>query len=174
MGLLAGVGALTLSGLGPMVAAGWLAATVTGTAAGAAVGGIVGALTAAGLSDEDAEIYAHGLGQGGTIVAARVDEELTLYERGRDAHLGSPLSLGRKARLTAPWPNRPPSEPQSDLICAMASAGSSKPSRASATRSYRATRERRLCDLMHSQRKRIPHHARIHTCLRRGGAEALL
>jgi hypothetical protein len=76
LGLLAGLGALTLPGLGPMVAAGWLAATATGTAAGAAIGGIVGMLTAAGLSDEDAQIYAHGLGQGGTIVAARVDEEL--------------------------------------------------------------------------------------------------
>ena len=76
-GLLAGLGAVTIPGLGPMVAAGWLAATATGGAAGAAAGGIVGALTAAGLSDEDARIYAHGLGQGGTIVTARVDEELT-------------------------------------------------------------------------------------------------
>ena len=41
--------------LGPVVAAGWLAATAVGAAAGAATGGIVGALTEAGISDEDAQ-----------------------------------------------------------------------------------------------------------------------
>jgi hypothetical protein len=44
-GLLAGLGLLAIPGLGPVVAAGWLAATAVGAAAGAATGGIVGALT---------------------------------------------------------------------------------------------------------------------------------
>ena len=42
-GLLAGLGLLAIPGLGPVVAAGWLAATAVGAAAGAATGGIVGA-----------------------------------------------------------------------------------------------------------------------------------
>jgi hypothetical protein len=41
-GLLAGLGLLAIPGLGPVVAAGWLAATAVGAAAGAATGGIVG------------------------------------------------------------------------------------------------------------------------------------
>src|SRR6187200_2044481 len=71
-GLLAGLGLLAIPGLGPVVAAGWLAATAVGAAAGAATGGIVGALTEAGVSNEDAHAYAEGVRRGGTLVSARV------------------------------------------------------------------------------------------------------
>jgi hypothetical protein len=71
-GLLAGLGLLAIPGLGPVVAAGWLAATAVGAAAGAAAGGIVGALTEAGVSAEDAHSYAEGVRRGGTLVSARV------------------------------------------------------------------------------------------------------
>lgn len=73
-GLLAGLGLLAIPGLGPVVAAGWLAATAVGAAAGAATGGIVGALTQAGISDEDAHTYAEGVRRGGTLVTARVPD----------------------------------------------------------------------------------------------------
>ncbi|MGV7218700.1 hypothetical protein [Bradyrhizobium sp. UFLA05-112] len=71
-GLLAGLGLLAIPGLGPVVAAGWLASTAAGAAAGAATGGIVGALTQAGVSKEDASRYAEGIRRGGTLVSARV------------------------------------------------------------------------------------------------------
>jgi hypothetical protein len=73
-GLLAGLGLLAIPGLGPVVAAGWLAATAVGAAAGAATGGIVGALTEAGISREDAHVYAEGVRRGGTLVSARVPD----------------------------------------------------------------------------------------------------
>jgi hypothetical protein len=73
-GLLAGLGLLAIPGLGPVVAAGWLAATAVGAAAGAATGGIVGALTEAGVSEEDAHTYAEGVRRGGTLVSARVPD----------------------------------------------------------------------------------------------------
>jgi len=73
-GLLAGLGLLAIPGLGPVVAAGWLAATAVGAAAGAATGGIIGALTEAGISDEDAHSYAEGVRRGGTLVSARVPD----------------------------------------------------------------------------------------------------
>ena len=73
-GLLAGLGLLAIPGLGPVVAAGWLAATAVGAAAGAATGGIVGALTEAGVSKEDASRYAEGVRRGGTLVSARVPD----------------------------------------------------------------------------------------------------
>ena len=74
-GLLAGLGLLAIPGLGPVVAAGWLAATAAGAAAGAATGGIIGALTEAGVSKEDASRYAEGVRRGGTLVSARVPDE---------------------------------------------------------------------------------------------------
>ena len=73
-GLLAGLGLLAIPGIGPVVAAGWLAATAAGAAAGGIAGGIVGALTQAGVSDEDAQVYAEGVRRGGTLVTARVND----------------------------------------------------------------------------------------------------
>lgn len=77
-GLLAGLGLLAIPGVGPVVAAGWLAATAAGAAAGAvlggATGGIIGALTDAGVPERDAHFYAEGVRRGGTLVTARVDE----------------------------------------------------------------------------------------------------
>jgi hypothetical protein len=71
-GLLAGLGLLAIPGLGPVVAAGWLAATAVGAAAGAATGGLVGALTQAGVSDDEAPLYAEGVRRGGSLVTAKV------------------------------------------------------------------------------------------------------
>jgi hypothetical protein len=73
-GLLAGLGLLAIPGLGPVVAAGWLASTALGAAAGAATGGIVGALTQSGVSEEEAPLYAEGVRRGGTLVSAKVPE----------------------------------------------------------------------------------------------------
>jgi hypothetical protein len=47
----------------------------TGAAAGAATGGIIGALSQqAGISDEEANVYAEGLRRGGALVSAKVDD----------------------------------------------------------------------------------------------------
>lgn len=74
IGLLAGLGALAIPGIGPVVAGGWLLSTVVGAALGATSGGILGALMKAGVSEEDAHVYAEGVRRGGTLVTARVDE----------------------------------------------------------------------------------------------------
>lgn len=80
-GLAAGLGLLAIPGLGPVVAAGWLAATATVAAAGAATGGIIGALSQAGVSEDDAHVYAEGIRRGGTLVTARVpDSDYTRYD----------------------------------------------------------------------------------------------
>jgi len=77
-GLLTGLGIMAIPGVGPVVAAGWLAATAVGAAAGAVVGGatggIVGALTEAGVPERDANVYAEGVRRGSTLVTARVDD----------------------------------------------------------------------------------------------------
>ena len=95
-GLLAGLGMLAIPGLGPVVAAGWLASTAVGAAIGAAAGGVtgglLGALKDAGHSDEEANVYAEGVRRGGTLVSVQARDgdagriERTLQEeRGVDA-----------------------------------------------------------------------------------------
>lgn len=78
-GLLAGLGMLAIPGLGPVVAAGWLASTAVGAAigavAGGATGGILGALKDAGHTDEEANVYAESVRRGGSLVSVRVDED---------------------------------------------------------------------------------------------------
>jgi hypothetical protein len=77
-GLLTGLGIMAIPGVGPVVAAGWLAATAAGALAGAVVGGaaggIIGALTDSGVDERDAHVYAEGVRRGGTLVTAKVDE----------------------------------------------------------------------------------------------------
>ena len=73
-GLLAGLGLMAIPGIGPVVAAGWLASTVTGAAVGGVAGSIVGALTDAGVNPEHAEVYAEGVRRGGTLVTVKASD----------------------------------------------------------------------------------------------------
>ena len=80
-GLLAGLGMIAIPGVGPVIAGGWLLATAVGAVAGAAVGGvaggIVGAMTEAGVTEEEAHVYAEGVRRGGTLVTVRADDAKT-------------------------------------------------------------------------------------------------
>ena len=73
-GLLAGLGAFGIPGIGPVVGAGWLATTVLGAAAGGVAGGLIGALTEAGVEERHAHVYAEHLRRGGALVTARVED----------------------------------------------------------------------------------------------------
>lgn len=77
-GLLTGLGIMAIPGVGPVVAAGWLAATAAGALAGAVVGGaaggLIGALADSGVDERDAHVYAEGVRRGGTLVTTKVDE----------------------------------------------------------------------------------------------------
>ena len=73
-GLLAGLGMLAIPGIGPVVAAGWLASTAAVAAAGGVAGGILGAMTEAGVSEEDAHVYAEGVRRGGSLLTVRVPQ----------------------------------------------------------------------------------------------------
>jgi len=78
-GLLAGLGIMAIPGVGPVVAAGWLASTLagaaTGVAAGAATGGVIGVLTESGVDHDEAHIYAEGIRRGGALVSVRTDDK---------------------------------------------------------------------------------------------------
>ncbi|MDN4076104.1 MULTISPECIES: general stress protein [Fictibacillus] len=74
-GLLAGVGALAIPGIGPIVAAGPIAATLGGAAIGAGAGGLVGALVGMGVPEEEAEEYQNYVESGKILVLVDADAE---------------------------------------------------------------------------------------------------
>jgi hypothetical protein len=73
-GLLVGLGALAIPGIGPVVAAGPLLAALTGAGVGAVAGGIVGALVDLGIPDEEANLYAEGLHRGDILVIVQAPD----------------------------------------------------------------------------------------------------
>lgn len=85
LGLLVGTGLLVIPGIGPVLAAGPLAAgigsaaaaigaTAMGAGLGAAAGGLLGGLMGAGVPEGDARAYVEGVRRGGTLVSVTAVE----------------------------------------------------------------------------------------------------
>jgi len=70
-GWLVGIGALAIPGVGPIIAAGPIAAALGGAAIGAASGGIIGALTGAGVPEDEAKYYDDQFRRGGIVVTVQ-------------------------------------------------------------------------------------------------------
>lgn len=80
-GLVVGLAALAIPGIGPVLAAGPLASALIaagiGAGVGAVTGGIVGALTEMGVNEETAGYYAEGIRRGGTLLTVHVPENMS-------------------------------------------------------------------------------------------------
>jgi uncharacterized protein (TIGR02271 family) len=86
-GILLGMGALAIPGIGPIIAAGPIAAGLAGAGIGAATGGIVGALVDLGIPDEDAHLYSESVRRGNVLVIlqvadSQVNKAAQIMERG--------------------------------------------------------------------------------------------
>jgi hypothetical protein len=73
LGLLAGIGALAIPGVGPLIAAGPIMATLAGLGVGGAVGGLVGALVGMGIPEYEAKRYEGAVKEGGTLLSVHCD-----------------------------------------------------------------------------------------------------
>ncbi|HLP42709.1 MAG TPA: DUF3341 domain-containing protein [Fibrobacteria bacterium] len=74
LGLLVGMGALTIPGVGPLLAAGPIVATLSGAAVGGAVGGIAGALVGMGIPEFEAKLYEGKVRAGGILIAVHTQD----------------------------------------------------------------------------------------------------
>lgn len=83
LGLLAGIGALAIPGVGPLIAAGPIVATIAGVGAGGTVGGIVGALVGMGIPEYEAKRFEGAVKEGGVLVSVHCDysDEITTAKR---------------------------------------------------------------------------------------------
>jgi hypothetical protein len=73
LGLLAGIGLLAIPGIGPLLAAGPIVATLAGVGAGGAVGGFAGALIGMGIPEFEAKRFEGRLQKGGILLSVHCD-----------------------------------------------------------------------------------------------------
>src|SRR6202046_5018583 len=73
LGLLAGIGALAIPGVGPLIAAGPIMAALAGVGVGGAVGGFTGALIGMGIPEYEAKRYEGRLKKGGILLSVHCD-----------------------------------------------------------------------------------------------------
>lgn len=73
LGLLAGLGALAIPGVGPLIAAGPIIGALAGLGIGGAVGGLVGALVGMGIPEYEAKRYEGRVNDGGILVSVHCD-----------------------------------------------------------------------------------------------------
>jgi hypothetical protein len=82
LGWLAGIGALAIPGVGPLIAAGPIMAALSGAAVGATVGGVAGALVGMGIPEYEAKRY-EGKIKGGNILISVHSEDSEQTKRAK-------------------------------------------------------------------------------------------
>jgi hypothetical protein len=73
LGLLAGIGALAIPGLGPFIAAGPIMGALAGIGTGGVVGGMVGALVGMGIPEYEAKRYEGMVKEGRVLLSVHCD-----------------------------------------------------------------------------------------------------
>lgn len=73
LGLLAGIGALAIPGVGPLIAAGPIMAALAGVGVGGATGGVIGALVGLGIPEYEAKRYEGRVKDGGILLSVHCD-----------------------------------------------------------------------------------------------------
>lgn len=74
LGWLAGIGALAIPGVGPLIAAGPIMAALGGAAVGATVGGVTGALVGMGFPEIEAKQYEGKIRDGNILISVHTED----------------------------------------------------------------------------------------------------
>lgn len=96
-GLLVGLGALAIPGVGPVLAAGPIVTTLLGAGVGAAAGGLIGVLIDAGIPEDEAQYYAEGLRRGGAVVTVTTDDEMMIERATNIFERNGAVDIDRRA-----------------------------------------------------------------------------
>ena len=104
VGWLVGIGALAIPGIGPVVAAGVLATTLSGAAVGAVAGGLIGALVGAGVPEEDAKSYEASVREGRILLTVQAEDtaQATKARQIFDRHGGADVRAYPVGATTTP------------------------------------------------------------------------
>jgi hypothetical protein len=103
LGWLAGIGALSIPGVGPFIAAGPIMAALSGAALGTTAGGIIGALVGMGIPEFEARRFDGKIRQGSMLVSVHV-ENPNQRNAARDIfkqHNAEDITTGTEAHATS-------------------------------------------------------------------------
>jgi len=109
-GLVIGLSALLVPGIGPVLVVGPLTAALMGAGLGAAAGGLMGALTEMGLPEEQVHSYNEGVQRGGILVTVTTTDDQVAYAaailaRHNAVDCSRPPEVWRKHGWTHPEPH---------------------------------------------------------------------
>ena len=111
LGWLAGIGALAIPGVGPLIAAGPIIAALTGVGVGGAVGGIAGGLVGMGIPEYEAKRYEGRIKGGNILLSVHSDDskwrdkaEMILKNTGAEDIGSSAETKGDYANADKPMP----------------------------------------------------------------------
>jgi hypothetical protein len=74
VGWLAGIGALAIPGVGPLIAAGPIMAALSGAAVGTATGGVIGGLVGMGMPEFEAKRYDAKIREGNILISVHTED----------------------------------------------------------------------------------------------------
>lgn len=74
LGWLAGIGALAIPGVGPLIAAGPIMGALAGGAVGTATGGVIGALVGMGIPEFEAKRYDAKIREGNILISVHTED----------------------------------------------------------------------------------------------------
>lgn len=107
LGWLAGIGALAIPGIGPLVAAGPILAALSGAAVGGAVGGIAGALVGLGIPEYEAKRYEGKVKDGNILVSVHTDNSDQINDAKRIFKEAGAEDIATVGEETPPERDRP-------------------------------------------------------------------
>lgn len=105
LGWMAGIGALAIPGVGPLIAAGPILGALSGLAVGGTVGGLSGALVGAGIPEYEAQQYEGRLRGGHILISVHADDsdeasairQIFTDEKAEDISTGSEASVPKES-----------------------------------------------------------------------------
>ena len=103
LGWMAGIGALAIPGVGPLIAAGPIIATLTGLAVGGTLGGMSGALIGLGIPEYEAKQYESKLREGHILMCVHAQDanDATKARKILTEEKAESISTGSEAALAS-------------------------------------------------------------------------
>jgi hypothetical protein len=107
LGWLAGIGALAIPGVGPLIAAGSIMAALAGAGVGGAVGGILGALVGMGIPEYEAKRYEGMIREGRILLSVHCDNSEWVTRAKEMLRRTGAEDIGSTDEASVPSSNKP-------------------------------------------------------------------